>query len=108
LIVPYAAGGGNDIVERLMGQWLSERLGQSFVIENRPGAGTTLGTKAGAMADPDGYTLVQVNAALSYAPVLYPNPGYDPAKSFVPIALLASWSHVLGAHPSVPATRSKN
>ena len=51
-------------------------LGQSVVVENRPGAGTTIGTKAGAMADPDGYTLVQVNAALSYGPVLYPNPGY--------------------------------
>ena len=55
------------------------------------------------MADPDGYTLVQVNAALSYAPVLYPNPGYDPVKSFVPVALLASWTHVLAAHPSVAA-----
>ena len=55
------------------------------------------------MAVPDGYTLVQVNAALSYAPVIYPNPGYDPIKSFIPVALLANWTHVLAAHPSVAA-----
>ena len=73
------------------------------MVENRPGAGTTIATKAGAMADPDGYTLVQVNAALSYAPVLFPNAGYDPVKSFTPVALLASWTHVLTAHPSVAA-----
>src|SRR5205823_14622443 len=82
---------------------LSGSLCQSVVVENRPGAGTTIGTKAGATADPDGYTLVQVNAALSYAPVLYPNPGYDPVKSFIPVALLATWTHVLVAHPSVEA-----
>jgi len=55
------------------------------------------------MADADGYTLVQVNSALSYAPVLYPNPGYDPVKSFVPVGLLATWTHVLVAHSSVAA-----
>ena len=103
IISPFSAGSPPDAFGRLVAQQLSASLGQSVVVENRPGAGTTLGTKAGAMADPDGYTLVQVNAALSYAPVLYPNAGYDPVKSFVPIALLASWTHVLVAHPSVPA-----
>ena len=103
IISPFSAGSPPDAFGRLIAQQLSVSLGQSVVIENRPGAGTTLGTKAGAMADPDGYTLIQVNAALSYAPVLYPNAGYDPGRSFVPVALLASWSHVLGAHPSVPA-----
>jgi len=103
IISPFSAGSPPDAFGRLIAQQLSASLGQSVVVENRPGAGTTLGTKAGAMADPDGYTLVQVNAALSYAPVLYPNPGYDPVKSFTPVALLANWTHVLAAHPSVAA-----
>src|SRR5258708_303089 len=103
IISPFSAGSPPDAFGRLIAQQVSSSLGQSVVVENRPGAGTTLGTKAGATADPDGYTLVQVNAALSYAPVLYPNPGYDPVKSFTPVALLASWTHVLVAHPSVAA-----
>src|SRR6185436_5688686 len=103
IISPFSAGSPPAAFGRLVAQQMSVTLGQSVVVENRPGAGTTIGTKAGAIADPDGYTLVQVNAALSYAPVLYPNPGYDPVKSFTPVALLASWTHVLVAHPSVAA-----
>jgi len=103
IISPFSAGSPPDAFGRLVAQQMSTKLGQSVVVENRPGAGTTIGTKAGATADPDGYTLVQVNAALSYAPVLYPNPGYDPVKSFTPVALLATWTHVLVAHPSVAA-----
>ena len=103
IISPFSAGSPPDAFGRLIAHQLSTSLGQSVVVENRPGAGTTLGTKAGAAADPDGYTLVQVNAALTYAPTLYPNPGYDPIRSFVPVGLLASWTHVLTAHPSVPA-----
>src|SRR5262245_6960781 len=103
IISPFSAGSPPDAFGRLIAQQLSVSLGQSVVVENRPGAGTTIGTRAGAMADPDGYTLVQVNAALSYGPVLYPNPGYDPLKSFAPVASLASWTHVLVAHPSVAA-----
>ncbi len=103
IISPFSAGSPPDAFGRLVAQQMSGTLGQSVVVENRPGAGTTIGTKAGAMADPDGYTLVQVNAALSYAPVLYPNAGYDPVKSFTPVALLATWTHVLVAHPSVAA-----
>jgi tripartite-type tricarboxylate transporter receptor subunit TctC len=103
IISPFSAGSPPDALGRLVAQQLTVGLGQSVVVENRPGAGTTIGTKAGAMADPDGYTLVQVNAALSYGPVLYPNPGYDPLKSFAPVASLASWTHVLVAHPSVAA-----
>src|SRR5690349_16108696 len=104
IISPFSAGSPPDAFGRLIAQQMSSSLGQSVVVENRPGAGTTLGTRAGALADPDGYTLVQVNAALNYAPVLYPNSGYDPAKSFAPVAMLATWTHVLGAHPSVPAS----
>jgi tripartite-type tricarboxylate transporter receptor subunit TctC len=103
IISPFSAGSPPDAFGRLIAQQLSGKLGQNVVVENRPGAGTTLGTKAGALAAPDGYTLTQVNAALSYGPVLYSATGYDPVKSFVPIALLASWTHVLVAHPSVQA-----
>jgi tripartite-type tricarboxylate transporter receptor subunit TctC len=103
IISPFSAGSPPDAFGRLIAQQLSAKLGQSVVVENRPGAGTTLGTKTGALAAPDGYTLTQVNAALSYAPVLYASTGYDPVKSFVPIALLASWTHVLVAHLSVQA-----
>jgi tripartite-type tricarboxylate transporter receptor subunit TctC len=103
IISPFSAGSPPDAFGRLIAQQLSASLGQSVVVENRPGAGTTIGTKAGAMADPDGYTLVQVNAALTYAPVMYPNPGYDPVKSFAPVAVLATWTHVLTAHSSVAA-----
>ena len=103
IISPFSAGSPPDAFGRLIAQQLSGNLGQSVIVENRPGAGTTIGTKAGAVADPDGYTLVQVNAALSYGPVLYPNPGYDPLKSFAPVASLATWTHVLVAHPSVEA-----
>lgn len=103
IISPFSAGSPPDAFGRLIAQQMAASLGQSIVIENRPGAGTTLGTKAGAAADSDGYTLVQVNAALNYAPVLYPNPGYDPVKSFAPVGTLASWTHVLAAHPSVAA-----
>ncbi len=69
IISPFSAGSPPDAFGRLIAQQLSASLGQSVVVENRPGAGTTIGTKAGAMADPDGYTLVQVNAALTYAPM---------------------------------------
>jgi tripartite-type tricarboxylate transporter receptor subunit TctC len=107
IISPFSAGSPPDALGRLIAQQLTGRLGQSVIVENRPGAGTTIGTRAVATADPDGYTLVQVNAALSYAPVLYPNPGYDPIKSFAPVASLASWTHVLVAHPSVAANTLK-
>ncbi len=103
IISPFSAGSAPDALARLVAQRMSERLGQNITVENRPGAGTTIATKAGAGAEPDGYTLLQVNAALAYSPVLYPNPGYDPLKSFAPVAPLASWSHVLAVSASVPA-----
>jgi tripartite-type tricarboxylate transporter receptor subunit TctC len=104
IISPFSAGSPPDTFGRLVAQHMSVSLGQSVLVENRPGAGTTIGTKAGAAADADGYTLVQANATLNYAPLLYPNAGYDPVKSFAPVALVASWSHVLMKHPSVEAS----
>jgi tripartite-type tricarboxylate transporter receptor subunit TctC len=103
MISPFSAGGPPDTLARLVGQKLSERFGINITIENRPGAGTTLATRAAAAADPDGYTLLQVNATLAYASVLYPDPGYDPVKSFAPVASLATWSHFLFVAADVPA-----
>jgi tripartite-type tricarboxylate transporter receptor subunit TctC len=103
IISPFSAGSPPDAFGRMIAQQLSVKLGQSVFVENRPGAGTTIGIRSAAIADHDGYTLVQVNAAMSYAPVLYPNCGFDPVKSFAPVAYLATWMHVLAAHPSVAA-----
>ena len=102
IIVPTSPGGGNDFVARHVGQKLGERLGQQFVVENRPGAGGTIGTAQAARAAPDGYTLL-----LGFVGQLAMSPhvekgGYDPLKDFVGVSLLASSYHILGVHPSLP------
>ena len=102
LIAPFGAGSAPDGTARLLAQHLSDRLGQRVLVDNRPGAGTTIGTKSAANADPDGYTLLLANSTLSYTTVLYPNPGYDPLKSFTPVAGVAEWSHVLAVHADIP------
>lgn len=104
LIVPYPPGGATDIVVRMYAQQLSQRLGQPAFVENRPGAGATIGTLAAANSPADGYTLVLGNLSnLACAPSLYPNVGYDPIKSFAPVSLLTNSSFVILAHPSVAA-----
>src|SRR5271154_3987588 len=85
LIVFYAAGGGNDIIARLMGQWLSERLGQPFVIENRPGAGTNIATEAVVRARPDGYSLLLIGAPNSISATLYKNLSFDFVHDITPV-----------------------
>jgi tripartite-type tricarboxylate transporter receptor subunit TctC len=91
ILVPFAAGGGNDVLARLLAQRMSAALGQPFVIENRPGAGGTLGARAVAKAAPDGYTLmVGHSGVFAIAPSLYANPGYDPRKDFAPVGLIGS------------------
>jgi tripartite-type tricarboxylate transporter receptor subunit TctC len=103
IVVPFAAGGGNDVLARLLAQRMSGALGQQFVIENRPGAGGTLGARAVAKAPPDGYTLmVGHSGVFGIAPSLYANPGYDPRKDFAPIGLIGSYQQVLVVHPSIP------
>jgi len=103
VVVPFAAGGGNDIMARLIAQHLGRALGQQFVIENRAGAGGTLGARAVAKAAPDGYTLmVGHSGVFGVAPSLYADPGYDPRRDFAPIGLIASYQQVLVVHPSVP------
>jgi tripartite-type tricarboxylate transporter receptor subunit TctC len=103
IVVPFAAGGGNDVLARLMAQRMGAALGQQFVIENRPGAGGTLGARAVAKAPADGYTLmVGHSGVFGIAPALYANPGYDPRKDFAPIGLIGSYQQVLVVHPSLP------
>jgi tripartite-type tricarboxylate transporter receptor subunit TctC len=103
IIVPFAAGGGNDIMARLIAQHMGRALGQQFVIENRAGAGGTIGARAVAKAAPDGYTLmVGHSGVFGVAPALYADPGYEPRRDFAPIGLIASYQQVLVVHPSVP------
>jgi tripartite-type tricarboxylate transporter receptor subunit TctC len=104
VIVPVAAGGGADITGRLIAQWLSERLGQQFIVENRAGGGTNIGTDAVAHAAPDGYTLLHINITHSINPTLYEKLSYSFARDLVPVAGIVSVSNVVEIHPSVPAT----
>jgi tripartite-type tricarboxylate transporter receptor subunit TctC len=104
LLVPFPAGGPVDVMGRLIAQRLSVTLGQQVVVENRPGAGSTLAARAAATAEPDGYTLLVASAAsLAIGPALYSNIGYDPTTSFAPIALVSSVPYVMIAGPSVKA-----
>jgi tripartite-type tricarboxylate transporter receptor subunit TctC len=102
LVVPYAAGGGNDVIARIVAERMSAGLGQSIVIENRGGAGGTIATRQVAKAEPDGYTLLIATSSLAINPSLYPNVGYDPRRDFAPIGLIASSANVVLVHPSVP------
>jgi tripartite-type tricarboxylate transporter receptor subunit TctC len=103
LVVPYAAGGGNDVIARIVAERMSASLGQPIVIENRGGAGGTIATRQVAKAEPDGYTLLIATSSLAINPSLYPNVGYDPRKDFAPVGLIASSSNVVLVHPAVPA-----
>jgi tripartite-type tricarboxylate transporter receptor subunit TctC len=104
LVVPYAAGGGNDIMARVAADKMSPVLGQQIVIENRGGAGGSIATRAVAKAAPDGYTLVLGGTGtLAINPSLYNNVGYDPRKDFEPVGLIGTSALVLVVHPSVPA-----
>jgi tripartite-type tricarboxylate transporter receptor subunit TctC len=103
VILPLTPGSPVDAAARVVTQHLQPRLGQSVVIENRPGAGTTIGAKAAAAAAPDGYTLLFVGDALGYYSVLYPNLDFDPRKDLTPIATAVTWSHLMVVAPSVPA-----
>jgi tripartite-type tricarboxylate transporter receptor subunit TctC len=103
LIVAVAAGGGADIVTRLMGQWLSERLGQQFIVENRPGGGTNIGTEMVVHAPADGYTLLQVNLAHAINATLYDKLNYNFLRDIAPVAGIVGVSNVVEIHPSVPA-----
>jgi tripartite-type tricarboxylate transporter receptor subunit TctC len=104
VVVPYTPGSPVDVLARAVTQHAAARLGQSFVIDNRPGAGTTIGTKIAAAAEPDGYTLLMGATSFVLSSSLYPNLDYDPLRSFTPVAMLAHAPQVLVIAPSVPAT----
>jgi tripartite-type tricarboxylate transporter receptor subunit TctC len=103
IIVAFAAGGPNDIITRLMAQWLSDRLGQQFVVENRPGAGGNIGTEAAIRATPDGYTFLFVGASNAINPSLYTKLNFDPVRDLVPVAGIGGGPNFLEVNPSVPA-----
>lgn len=103
IIVPYTPGAINDILARRMAQYLGEELKQTVIVENKPGAGTAIGTEFVARADPDGYTLLQAAAAHSILPSLVRKLPYDPLKSFEFITLAATSSYVMIATPKLPA-----
>jgi len=103
LIVPFAPGGFTDVVARILGQKLSVAMGQQFIIENKPGAGSSIGSDFVAKAPPDGYTLVMVSSTHVISPWIYKNLPYDPIKSFTPVSKLVDSAYVLLVHPKVPA-----
>jgi tripartite-type tricarboxylate transporter receptor subunit TctC len=107
LVVPYPAGGGNDVLGRLVAERMSKALGATIVVENRGGAGGTVATRQVAKSAPDGYTILIATSSLAINPALYPTIGYDPIKDFAPIGLLASGANVALVHPSVPANSIK-
>ncbi len=104
IIVPTPPGGPVDVMARITANYLQTALGQAFVIENRGGAGNTIGSKDAAEATPDGYTLLYSSASgLVIAPLLHPDAGYNPQTDYAPIALVAATSNVLVVNPAVPA-----
>ena len=103
IVTPFGPGGGTDIFARILAQRFSERLGQQFVVENRPGAGSTIGTEHVARAAPDGYTFLMTSASFSFSPGLYPKLRYDPIEDFVRVSQAVSVPHVIVVLPSFPA-----
>ena len=104
VIVPQAAGGANDAIARIVTQKLGEIMGQTFLVDNRPGAGGNIGTAQAAKAKPDGYTLMlTTNSAHVINPAIYKNTGFDPIKDFEPVGLVANAGYVLVANSAFPA-----
>jgi tripartite-type tricarboxylate transporter receptor subunit TctC len=101
IIVPFAPGGGNDIAARFVAQMFNESFGQSGIVDNRPGGGSTVGTAIAAKANPDGYTILVSHNAMAINPSLYARLPYDTARDFVQVALIATTTNVLVVHPSL-------
>lgn len=101
IVAPYAAGGGLDVITRTLAQRLTALWGQQVFVENRPGAGATIGTGAIAKSKPDGYTLLVASTPLGIAPVVYPNLTYDARRDFAPIALIGTTPEVLVVNPAL-------
>ena len=103
ILVGYAAGGGTDIAARLFGQWLSERLGQQFVVENRTGAATNIATEAAVRSPPDGYTLLLVNAANAINATYYESLSFNVLRDLTPVAGIGRFPYFMAVNPSFPA-----
>jgi tripartite-type tricarboxylate transporter receptor subunit TctC len=107
MVVPSSAGGGTDIVARIMAPELSKRLGQQVVIDNRPGAGTMIGIEVAAKSPPDGYTLLMGLSTLAINSALYKKVPYDPQRDFAPITQAVSSASIIVVHPSIPVKTLK-
>lgn len=106
LIVPFSPGGGVDFIARLIGQKLAEALGQQIIVENRPGAGSAIGTEAVLRSAPDGYTLLSISPSYVINPSLRPGK-IDPLNDYTPVVLIGKGPFVVVAHPSLPAHNAK-
>ncbi len=106
VVVPFPAGGSTDIIARMLAPRLSEELRQQFVVDNRPGAGATIGAEIAQRANPDGYTVIVVASTYASSAVLYKLP-YDPVKDIAPVAMITTWPFIFTVHPSVKATSLK-
>src|SRR5204863_1097016 len=103
IIVPIGPGGSYDLVGRHLADVLSKRMGQTFVVENKPGAGTVVGTQAASQSEPDGYTLVVGGLSnMAFNSALYSKLGYDPRKDFVPVALIYKFGYVMVGRKDLP------
>ena len=102
LVVPYTPGSPNDVMARLLTQHLAARLGQPIVIDNKPGGGTTIGTKAAAAAEPDGYTLLFVSSSIALDRAMKKKVDYDPLKDFAPVATVNTTYWLLTVSPTLP------
>jgi tripartite-type tricarboxylate transporter receptor subunit TctC len=107
LIVPFPPGGGTDAMARVLGPKLGEALGQTVIIDNRGGAGATIGTELASKAPPDGYTLLLMTITNAIGASLYPNLKFDLVRDFAPVTRLATTPHIVVVHPSVPARTVK-
>jgi tripartite-type tricarboxylate transporter receptor subunit TctC len=103
IIVTFAAGSSSDIIARLMGQWLSERLGQPIIVENRPGAAGNIGTEIGVRAPPDGYTLLMALSVNAINAAIYENLPFNFIRDTAPVASIASTPLIMEVNPSFPA-----
>jgi tripartite-type tricarboxylate transporter receptor subunit TctC len=103
IIVPFAPGGGSDLVARLLASKLTDSLGQTVVVDNRPGAGANIGIGLAARAPGDGYTLLVASSAFTVNPTLYSKPPYDPFRDFQPVTCVGSSPNILAVHPPFPA-----
>lgn len=103
IVVPYAPGGGTDMMARLIATGMTRRLGKAAYIDNRPGAATSIGSQAVAMAEPDGYTVLITTGTFSVLPALYRNIPFDPVRDFSPVTLFATAPNVLLVSPDIPA-----